>query len=384
MSTKFPQIHIIFDRRKIATPTKQGSIEIRITHNYKQKWISTGIKLYSTQWDKGKIVNCSNITQISKALEGQVTDIKDVILEMMDEGSLDIGAITDKLNRKHVESMTFIEFCTMRADIRKYGKKKDTQERYDRFIRRFTEYGRIRSFNDIRDDKIIAYDKYLINNGMKASSRWSNYHRFLESFIRDAICEGLVSRNPYNWVNIKKDKGSSGIERCLTLNQFRQLKECPMPTRCLERVRDLFVFQTYTCLRYSDLMKFNINSITLIKGMPVYRCIQKKTNKYATIPLLQPALDILTKYNGFLPTISNAKYNQHLKVVAQASKLDIPLSTHWARHTGATILLNEGVDLKVVTKICGHSSVKMTEQVYAKLLDETVVSAVNKVRQNIE
>lgn len=111
----------------------------------------------------------------------------------------------------------------------------------------------------------------------------------------------------------------------------------------------------------------------------VYKCYQKKTNKPAVIPLLPPALAILIKYNWRLPIISNVKYNSYLKVVAQAAGLDKPLTTHWARHTGATILLNEGVDMRIVAKICGHSSMKITEQVYAKLLDETVVEAVKKL-----
>ena len=76
---------------------------------------------------------------------------------------------------------------------------------------------------------------------------------------------------------------------------------------------------------------------------------------------------------------SNVKYNQYLKVVAQAAKIDKPVSTHWARHTGATILLNDGVPMQIVSKICGHSSTKITEQVYAKLLDETVVDAIKKI-----
>ena len=114
----------------------------------------------------------------------------------------------------------------------------------------------------------------------------------------------------------------------------------------------------------------------------MYQCKQKKTKKGATIPLLKPALDILDKYKGFLPIISNVKYNEYLKIVAQASGIDKPLSTHWARHTGATILLNDGVDMNIVTKICGHSSIKITEQIYAKLLDETVVKAIQDLEQN--
>jgi site-specific recombinase XerD len=85
------------------------------------------------------------------------------------------------------------------------------------------------------------------------------------------------------------------------------------------------------------------------------------------------------KYEGKLPVISNVKYNEYLKIVAQSAGVDKPISSHWARHTGATLLLNEGVDMKIVSKICGHSSVRVTEQVYAKLLDETVVDAVQDI-----
>ena len=85
------------------------------------------------------------------------------------------------------------------------------------------------------------------------------------------------------------------------------------------------------------------------------------------------------KYEGKLPIISNPKYNEYLKVVAQVAHIDKPISSHWARHTGATLLLNEGIDMKIVSKICGHSSIKITEQIYAKLLDETVVDAVQNL-----
>jgi integrase len=116
-----------------------------------------------------------------------------------------------------------------------------------------------------------------------------------------------------------------------------------------------------------------------VKGTKVYTGKRNKTGKPFTIPLLSPALEILDKYNNILPIISNVKYNEYLKVVAQASGIEKPVSSHWARHTGATLLLNEGVDMRIISKICGHSSIKMTEQIYAKLLDETVVDAIKDI-----
>ena len=240
----------------------------------------------------------------------------------------------------------------------------------------FEKYGKIIDFKDITDSNIILYDQYLKERNLKTYSKWNNYHRFLNSFIMDAIEEGYLQKNPYKWINITKDKDSKSIDRCLTPAEFRRIKKARMITDSLERVRDLFVFQTYTCLSYSELRSFDVNKIKKIKGMKVYVGERKKTGKTFTIPLLPDALKVLNKYENSLPIISNVKYNEYLKVVAQSASIDKPVSSHWARHTGATMLLNEGVDIKIVAKICGHSSTKITEQTYAKLLDETVVDAI--------
>lgn len=384
MNNKSPQINIIFDRRKNASPTVKASIEIRITHNYKQKFISTGIKLYSTQWKNGKIINCPDILQISQTLDKMTTDIRQIIYEMMQRGIVDISAIPSELERKNRASITFLEFCKLRANVRKYGRKKDSQERYDRFIRLFTEWGKIKYFEDLTEQNIISYDRYLVDKGMKPYSKWNNYHRFINGFILDAIKEGIMSKNPYDWININKDKSRTGIDKYLTFEEFKKIKESPMPTLCLEKVRDLFVFQTYTCLRYSDLAAFDSNRIQKINGMPVYLEDSIKTTKRFTIPLLTPAIEILNKYNGKLPIISNVKYNLYLKNVAQAAGIDKSLSTHWARHTGATMLLNEGAEMKIITKVCGHSSTRITEQIYAKLLNETVVDAIQEISEKLE
>ena len=102
-----------------------------------------------------------------------------------------------------------------------------------------------------------------------------------------------------------------------------------------------------------------------------------------TIPLLKPALDILHKYNNKLPLISNVKYNAYLKVVAQYADIDKPITTHWARHTGATLMLNEDISINIISRICGHSNTKITESVYVKLLDETIVEAMSKIKNKI-
>ena len=50
--------------------------------------------------------------------------------------------------------------------------------------------------------------------------------------------------------------------------------------------------------------------------------------------------------------------------------------TYSARHTFATMMLTPGADLYTVSKLLGHTSVKMT-QVYAKIINKKKDDAVN-------
>ena len=55
-----------------------------------------------------------------------------------------------------------------------------------------------------------------------------------------------------------------------------------------------------------------------------------------------------------------------------------PITFHTARHTFATMMLTLGADLYTVSKLLGHTSVRMT-QVYAKIINQKKDEAVNLV-----
>ena len=383
MSTT-PIVTLVFNRRHSATTTKEAAVELRISYRKQQKYMSTGIRLLLKHWHRGRVVNRFDAPQINQTLDKLVADVRTVILKMMEESTIDIYSIPDRLNQLHIGDIHFLDFCDKRADVRSFGKSHDSKTRYERFMTKFRLWGGIQDWSDITEEKIIAFEGHLASLGMKPYSRWNNYHRFLNSFILDAISEGYLRRNPYKWVQINKEKSNGGIGKYLTPDEFTKIKNANMATDSLLKVRDVFVFQTYTCLAYVDLASFDPKKIQEVKGMKVYIGKRGKTNETFTIPLLTPALDILAKYKNKLPIISNVKYNEYLKVVAQSAGIDKPVSSHWARHTGATLLLNEGgMDLKIVAKILGHSSSKITEQVYAKLLDETVVDAMASFENRI-
>lgn len=377
----FPKVSLVYDRYKKASPVNKATIEIRISYNRKQKYISTGIRIFPNQWKNDRIINSDNDIVLNMELDNVLNKVRQILCNMYNEGNIDLFHLSDRIKIKDVPNV--LDYFEQRSKIKKYGKAQDTQKRYDRFIRLFSEWGKIKYFTDITDENILSYDKYLSSKGMKDYSKWQNYHRFLNSFILDALKEGYMKNNPYERLSINKGKSRNSISKFLTLEEFHRMKAVKLNTDSLNKVRDVFIFQTYTCLSYTDLRDFDITKIITIKGMKVYTGKRDKTKKEFTIPLLKPALAILRKYNNKLPLISNVKYNAYLKVVAQYADIDKPITTHWARHTGATLMLNEGIPINIISRICGHSNTKITESVYAKLLDETVVEAVNKIKDKI-
>lgn len=50
MKAKLPHIAIIYDRYHKVSKEHKGALEIRITYNRKQKYISTGIKPFPKEW----------------------------------------------------------------------------------------------------------------------------------------------------------------------------------------------------------------------------------------------------------------------------------------------------------------------------------------------
>lgn len=389
-----PILTYIYNRYGKASPTRDAVIELRIAYNNRQKYLSTGIRLYPKEWQRGRVVNRLDAAILNKTLDKLMNDVRQVIYEMIDDGNIDIFTIPVKLAAKRRKAMTFIEFYNEKAQIRKHGIGKIAQGRYDLVPRVLEEFGRITSFSDLTPNNIVALDKFLTKKGIQATSRWHNYHKYVRRFIVEAIKEGFMGRDPYDGVRLDHGNYDNSIEKFLTVTELRQLKDAKMPEERLERVRDLFIFQAYTCLAYTDLAHFDQSRIEEEDGKKVYHGQRDKTNVRFTIPLLGPALEVLERYNG-LPLsfstqkktsgkiISNAKYNSYLKEMAEAAGLGKHLTTHWARHTGATMLLNAGVRPEVIAVIGGWKDTKVLMRVYAKMREKTVIKAVNDIEEKI-
>ncbi len=120
----------------------------------------------------------------------------------------------------------------------------------------------------------------------------------------------------------------------------------------------------------------NLKKEHIIKGFDGNEWIQMKrakTGKIISVPLLPKAKEILVKYDKVgdyaLPRFSNQKINSYLKEIGGIAGINKSISHHMARKTFAsTVLLNNDVPMEVVSELLGHSSIKITQEYYGKVV----------------
>ncbi len=202
----------------------------------------------------------------------------------------------------------------------------------------------------------------------------------LKKILRIAVEEGYIKVYPFKMTLKKEDV----VVVPLTLEEVRKIRNKKITIDRLAKVRDMFIFECYTGLAFTDMSNLKEeNFVTDANGAEWIIKDRQKTKIKSTIPLLEPAKEIIAKYSSQLPTLTNQKYNAYLKELADICGIDKNLHSHLARHTFATTLLNNGVDMVSVSKILGHANSRITERVYAKMLPDTILSKVQDVAAKI-
>ncbi len=162
----------------------------------------------------------------------------------------------------------------------------------------------------------------------------------------------------------------------------------------LDRVRDLFVFSSYTGISYVDIKNLTKKNVWIgdDEGNKWISTFRQKTNSKIKIPLLFRAQQILKKYDShpvteisgtLLPSITNEKANLYLKEIASEVGIEKNLTFHMARHTFATtVALSNGMPIETVSKILGHTKITTT-QIYARVMDHKIKSDMDLVQERL-
>lgn len=205
------------------------------------------------------------------------------------------------------------------------------------------------------------------------------------------------------------DEESEFDGKALTKEQMDALleyyKNCKEPRR--KEFMEMFFFAFHACgLRIVDVMTLQWGHVNFEKKE--LRKIMIKTSKRHVIPLTEPALKILRKWqekrvgcryvfdlvNDNLDlndeeALYKARINatkcigQSLAVVGEQLEFPFSLSMHVARHTFAVMALNKGLSMSVVSRLLGHGSTDITEKVYAHFLPETLSAEMDKLHDDL-
>lgn len=388
MSTIIDRLTVAFvhGRKEKGKGKPFGRIELRLTMCRRQKYISTGIRCGWDEWDGEHVCCRPDATQLNELLAQLLRGLREIEQELRLRSMLSLDNLLARMaERNETASLDLWKFFEERVKVRSYGKGHTTVLRYNRAVLALKSSCKIRWLDEFGELEVVKLDQRLKSSGLSEETRWYNYHRHLRALMEDAVKAGLARRNPYEGGVVRRPTEQPGraLERCLEPDELRRIMLVDLGCGYLSRARDLFVFQVYTCMAYADLLLFDPANLLDMDGRKVYTSRRQKTREKFTFLLLPEAEAVLERYEWQLPLMSNQKYNVYLKAIAVLAGVSKPISSHWARHTGATILLNAGVPMDVVARILGHSSSDITRKVYAKLLDETVARAMMRVENNL-
>lgn len=377
-----PTIRIKFDRKKKASSSIKGKgvLEFEMYYEGRRKYISTGLSVHPHEWDGNRIIRHPDSYIMNKLLNDKHDELRKRINQILMTGEkFSFGALEARMSTYDLKG-NFIDYVedkiTTRTDI-----EDNTRRTHRKLINILKANDNIRSFSDITPTNIKSFDRFLHERYTNNSTIYS-YHKHLKTYINIALREGLLESNPYSRVKIKRGKDEPVI-RYLKEEEIRMIEELNVEDYSVMRARDLFLFQCYTGLAYSDMIRINFEQIKPENGKYIIHKDRKKTGVSFHIVLLAPALRILERYRFKLPIISIQKYNIALKTVAAHAGLRFNLTSHCGRHTFATWSLNKGISIETLKVMLGHSDINTTS-IYAKIINKTVEDAFEKLEAVIK
>ena len=408
--------------------TENVPIRMRVNFASKRIEFTTGYRIDAAKWDadKQRVKNgCSNklkqsASEINASLLEYYTEIQSIFKRFEVE---DVMPTPEQI--KEV-------FNALRKPVSEEPKPKkealpcDFFQVFDDFVE---DCGRQNNWTDSTFEKFAAVKNHLTNfrEGLtfeffdeRGLNDYVGYLRdvkemrnttigkqlsFLKWFLRWAFKKGVHQNNAYDSYKPKLKSTQKKII-FLTWDELNRLREFKIPfnKQALERVRDVFLFQCFTGLRYSDV--FNLRRSD-IKGDHI-EVTTVKTSDSLIIELNNHSKAILDKYKDVafeddkvLPVITNQKMNDYLKELAEMAGIDEPirqtyykgneridevtpkytlLGTHAGRRTFICNALALGIPPQVVMKWTGHSDYKAMKP-YIDIADDIKANAMSKFNQ---
>lgn len=392
---------IVFDHRGRTKPGAEGPVELRVTCNRKPYYINTGVKVRGRELRDGKIIGRADRAVLQEQLDIIVERMMLAVNRCVECGlPINVAEIRQQAYNLAAggESPTsMVDWIDEQIPMLNVGE--GTRRHYVTMLGRLKEWGRMMAWHDLTIENIFLWDAWLrkltrkqTNADMQAGKEplaigagsVFNYHKTFKAILTRAVKFGKMDANPYDKLRGEFDKGEKEKIEYLTEAEIEAFESLhPMQGTQAAAARDLFVFQMYTGLSYSDAQAFDISDYKEVDRKWINTGTRIKTGVPYVNQLLPPVIEILQRYGWQAPKILNSDYNKCLKILAAAVGIETRLHSHLARHTFATRMLRMGVKIENLSKMLGHTNITQTQK-YAKVMAQSVHDDFDMVAKKLE
>jgi len=241
-----------------------------------------------------------------------------------------------------------------------------------------SRFGHLR-LNQISKTMIIGFHSELRESGL-AGATCDHYVKFLRHAFNLAIEWDMLKENPAS--GVKLFNLDNKMENYLDAEQlerlFSVLKTDPNRPVCM-----IIMMLISSGARLNEVLAAKHSQINIETRTWKIPALNSKSKKARSLPLGDSFIDIykqLTTKEGYLfvNRITGTRYqNIHKYWSKLRVKADLKtLRIHDLRHTYASLLANSGRSILEISRILGHSSVKVSER-YSHLNTATLQAAAN-------
>ena len=286
----------------------------------------------------------------------------------------------DLKNQKYTPT-EFSSFVRRYLEWGEVNKNKQTVYRDRLSLKYLTEFKKIKDINDITPLMLDDFKTYLIKIGKQPK----NINRILSSIkamMRKAEMWELVAVQI--WGRCTSLKVSKGRVLFYSAEEIKKLL-----SSAPENWQLVILLGCRAGLRRGEIVNLSWQDIDLNKKLIT---IQPKENWHPKdyecrdIPIDALLFKALNKIENKKGSVIQTKYNKdftlggisHYFIEKVLKKVGLRGSLHTLRHTFASHLVQNGVDLYTVSKLLGHSSIKTTE-IYAHLSPNTYQKAISNL-----
>ena len=400
------RISLIYDHHKRTPKGEEGPVEVRVTVNRKPYYINTGVRVRAERL-VGNCIRDDEHSNNADLLNERLTTIiglveKEVNRCLEQRMPINVADIRDRVWDIQADKKDDGDEPTLIKWIKEYvataDMAKNTRLHYLTVTRRLMEYGKILRWEHLTVDNIYAWDVWLrhqevpLTKNQKAaglepqlisSDSVYNYHKYLKSAINKAMKFRILAVNPYDQLKGTFKRTKRDVVDYLTEDQMKKVMELtPVPGSQAAMALDLFIFQMFTGLSYSDTQIFDISQYRQIDGKWLHVGQRVKTGVPYVSQLLPPVVEMLERNGWQVPKMNNQRYNQMLKAIGMVIGID-GLHSHMGRHTFATYMLSNGAKIENVSRMLGHTNITQTQR-YAKVLAKDVHDDFDKIAKKLK